>query len=103
MPAGPGDITLLYRAAYGSDVAFRKELVALAEQRGLQFHILVGPEIGTDQTDQLGIPALQAMLPDLASRDVYVCWPPAMVDAIRRRLRALHVPRNRVHFERFAY
>jgi predicted ferric reductase len=103
MPAGPGDITLLYRAAYGSDVAFRKELIALAEQRGLQLHILVGPEIGTDQTDQLGIPALQAMLPDLASRDVYVCGPPAMVDAIRRRLRALHVPRNRVHFERFAY
>jgi ferredoxin-NADP reductase len=32
-----------------------------------------------------------------------VCGPPAMVDAVRRRLHILRVPRSRVHFERFAY
>ena len=103
LPAGPDDITLLYRAASNGDVAFGKELSALAEQRGIRLHALIGPEIGDDQTDRLGVPALRHLVPDIAERDVYVCGPPAMVDAVRRRLRALRVPRDRVHFERFAY
>lgn len=103
MPAAPGDITLLYRAAYKRDVAFAKELAAIAERRGIQLHALIGPEIGDDRTDQLGVHALQTLVPDIADRDVYVCGPPAMVDAVRRRLHTLRVPRDRVHFERFAY
>jgi len=99
----PGDATLLYRAAYARDVAFKDELTKLAQQRGLQLHALVGPEIGDDRTDKLGVPALQALVPDIAERDVFVCGPPAMVDALRRRLALLGVPRNHVHFERFAY
>jgi ferredoxin-NADP reductase len=99
----PGDATLLYRAAYASDVAFKDELAKLAQQRGLQLHALIGPEIGDDRTDQLGVAALQALVPDIAERDVFVCGPPAMVDALRRRLAMLGVPRGHVHFERFAY
>jgi len=99
----PGDATLLYRAAYARDVAFKDELSKLAQQRGLELHALVGPEIGDDRTDKLGVPALQALVPDIAERDVFVCGPPAMVDALRRRLAMLGVPRRHVHFERFAY
>jgi len=103
LPAAPGDVTLLYRAAYKKDLAFRDELGALAERRGIELHALIGPEIGDDRTDQLGIPALRRLVPDIADRDVFVCGPPAMVDAVRRRLAALRVPRDRIHFERFAY
>jgi predicted ferric reductase len=101
--AEPGEVTLLYRAAYDGDIAFRDELWALARQRGIKLHALIGPDIGDDQTDQLGIRALRALIPDIAERDVFVCGPPAMVDAVRRRLSALKVPRHRIHFERFAY
>jgi predicted ferric reductase len=103
MPAAPGDLTLLYRAATERDVAFREELAALAKRRGIDVRTLIGREIGTDQTDQLGVPAIRRLVPDIAQRDVYVCGPPAMVDAVRRRLAALRVPRNRIHFERFEY
>jgi len=103
LPDGAGDITLVYRVAAKRDVAFTDELRALADRRGIKIHLLVGPEIGDDQTDRLGTPALRAMVPDIADRDVFVCGPPAMVDAVRRRLRALGVRRDRVHFERFAY
>jgi predicted ferric reductase len=99
----PGDVTLLYRAAYARDIAFRDELAKLARQRGLELHALIGPEIGDDRTDKLGVPALQALVPDIAQRDVFVCGPPGMVDALRRRLAALGVPRRHIHFERFAY
>jgi predicted ferric reductase len=103
LPASPGDVTLLYRAASDGDVAFSRELAELGERRGVRLCTLVGPEIGDDQTDRLGVPALRALIPDIADRDIFVCGPPGMVDAVRRRLHALGVPRRRVHFERFAY
>lgn len=103
LPTAPGDATLLYRAATEGDIAFRQELTKLSERRGIQIHELVGPEIGDDRTDRLGVPALRALIPDVAARDVYVCGPPAMLDALRRRLRVLGVPRGQVHFERFDY
>jgi len=103
MPAGPGEITMLYRAATTGDLAFGDELTRLAEARGVRLHFLVGTAVGDDTTDQLGVPALQALVPDLAQRDVYLCGPPAMLEAVRRRLRTLGVPGHRVHFERFDY
>jgi predicted ferric reductase len=99
----PGDVTLLYRAASKTDLAFRDELSALAQRRGIELHALLGTEIGDDHTDKLGIPALRTLIPDIAERDVFVCGPPGMVDAVRRRLAALHVPRRNIHYERFAY
>jgi ferredoxin-NADP reductase len=103
LPCKPGDITLLYRAATDRDVAFRKELAAIADRRGIDVRILVGTDIGDDQTDQLGIPALRKHIPDIAQRDVFVCGPPAMLDAVRRRLVALRVPQKQIHYERFEY
>lgn len=103
LPAGHGDVTLLYRVNTEGDIAFRRELSLFQDQRGVDVHVLVGTTIGDDHTDKLGIPALQRLVPDLASRDVYVCGPPPMVDALRRRLKKLRVPRHQIHFERFGY
>jgi predicted ferric reductase len=103
LPGNAGDVTLLYRAASEGDVAFRKELETIASQRGLDVRFLVGSDIGDDQTDQLGVPALRRLIPDIALRDVFVCGPPAMLNAVRRRLQVLHVPARHVHYERFEY
>jgi predicted ferric reductase len=103
LPAAPGDVTLLYRAAVNGDVAFAKELRELADKRGIDLRHLIGVDIGNDQTDQLGVPAIRYMIPDIAERDVFVCGPPAMLTAVRRRLRALRVPLAQIHFERFEY
>jgi predicted ferric reductase len=103
LPGDPGDIVLLYRVASDGDVAFRKELAAIASRRGVDVRILVGSDIGDDTTDQLGIPALRDHVPDIAAREVYLCGPPSMLTALSRRLAALGVPRAQVHFERFDY
>ncbi|MDX6658213.1 MAG: hypothetical protein QOH62_3006, partial [Solirubrobacteraceae bacterium] len=42
------------------------------------------------------------LIPDIAARDVYVCGPSAMVDALRRSLRDAAVPRRNIYIERFA-
>ena len=103
LPAPPGDVTLLYRSAAECDITFRDELDALARQGRVEVRHLVGPEIGDDETDRLGVPALRRHLPDITDCDVFVCGPPVMVDVVRRRLAAIGVPRAQVHFERFGY
>ena len=84
LPRTPGEVTLLYRAASHDDMAFRDELHAIADRVGVDVRILPGSDIGDDQTDQLGIPALRQHIPDIADRDVFVCGPPAMLNAVRR-------------------
>ena len=42
-------------------------------------------------------------MPDIATRDVYVCGPPAMVEATRASLGRSGVSRRHIVTERFAY
>src|SRR5262245_48348480 len=103
LPGRPGDVTLLYRASSQRDLAFHRELSALADWRGVRLFALLGPGTHDDQTDKLGIPALRTLIPDIAQRDVFLCGPPTMVKDVRRRIAALRVPRGHIHFDRFAY
>jgi predicted ferric reductase len=96
-------VTLVYRVIGHEDVAFARELDRLATDGKLELHILSGSDIGDDQTDQLGVPALARLVPDLRRRDVFVCGPPGLIDAVCPRLRRLGVPRRQIHFERFEF
>jgi predicted ferric reductase len=104
LPAGPGDITLLYRAPSWDEVVFKDELDTLARTRGAVIHYLVGRR-GTPALphDPLGQKALAALVPDVAERDVYLCGPVGMMHAATRTLRALGVPDARIHRENFAF
>ncbi len=99
---GPDDdVVLLYRVAKPEDAVFEKELRDFAAAPNRRIHLIPGTQIGDDQTDLLGIPFLQRSVPDLATRDCFLCGPPAFFDAVSRRLRVLGVPRRQVHYERF--
>jgi ferredoxin-NADP reductase len=41
-------------------------------------------------------------VPDIAEREVFLCGPPAMTNAIEKSVRRAGVPRPYVHVERFA-
>jgi predicted ferric reductase len=87
----PGDVAVVYRATRKEDVILRAELDELAHRRGAQLHYVVGEA-------PLSPERLLELVPDLAERDVFVCGPPAMTEAVR----ATGVPRRRVFVERFA-
>jgi len=95
--------TLLYRVNRREDIVFAKELDAIASRRGVEVHYLIGVEIGDDQTDQLGIPAIERLVPDVTERDCFVCGPPPLIDAVCRRLHVIGVPDAFVHFEKFEF
>jgi ferredoxin-NADP reductase len=81
-------------------VILRAELDELAGRRGVEVHYLVGAH---DAAEPLSPERLHALMPDIASRDVYVCGPPAMVEATRATLGRSGVSRRHIVTERFAY
>jgi ferredoxin-NADP reductase len=98
MPGGPGDIAVVYRVARDDDVILRSELDALAARREADLHYVIGDR---RDAELLSHEHLRGLVPDIAERDVYLCGPPAMIDAIHGSLRRAGVPRRRIVTERF--
>jgi predicted ferric reductase len=94
-----GPVVVLYRVRSAADAVLLTELQALAAARGAQLHVLTGR---TRDGSPFDPHPLASMVPDIRERDVYVCGPPAMTEAVLRSLRLLKVPRRQVHSERFA-
>lgn len=94
------DAVLLYRAGHTRDLALRDELDSLAQESRLRVVYLVGhrSELGSDP---LSPQVLQQLVPDVRSRDVYVCGPAGMTHNVLRAMRELRVPVRQLHSEDF--
>ncbi len=98
-----GDAVVLYRVRTPADAVLLPELRALAHRRGARLHVLAGRTGGGNPPFTPFDPHhLAAVVPDIVHRDVFVCGPPAMTEAVLRSARALGVPRAQVHAERFS-
>jgi ferredoxin-NADP reductase len=99
LPRAPGqDLTLLYRARSLDDVLFRDELEEIVRRRGGQVQYLLGRD-----PDCLSASGLLRQVRNLADRDVYLCGPPRMADAVRTAALRAGLPAERLHEERFAF
>jgi predicted ferric reductase len=103
MPQRKNSITLLYRARSWDDVVFKAELDQLVAARGGVVHYIVGRRGEHLAAHPFAPRYLLAAAPDLRDRDVFICGPREMVDAVMGSLRALRVPARQVHVERFAF
>lgn len=97
-----GDVVVVYRAAHEDDLALADEIEALAEERGATVHHVVGDHRTPAGRMLLSHESLSGLVPDIAHREVYICGPPAMADAVRKVALAARVPGRNVHVERFA-
>ncbi len=97
-----GDLAVVYRVISDDDVIFGEELRELATRKGAALHIVAGDHATPEGSRLLSPDHLQALVPDIAEREVYVCGPPAMADATRKSVRNAHVPSRYIHTERFA-
>jgi ferredoxin-NADP reductase len=99
LPLAPGqDLTLLYRARSLDEVLFRDELEEIVRRRGGQVQYLLGRD-----PDCLSASGLLRQVRNLADRDVYLCGPPRMADAVRTAVLRAGLPAERLHEERFAF
>jgi predicted ferric reductase len=97
-----GDVVLVYRVLREEDAVLLDELETIAAERGLRLELVAGDHATPEGRDLLSPAHLRELVPDLRDRDVYVCGPPGMTDAIVRTLRSAGVKRRHIHSERFA-
>jgi predicted ferric reductase len=97
-----GDVVVLYRVLAPEDIVFLDELETLARERGIRIEYVVGDHATPEGSRLLSAEHLRELLPDIVEREVYVCGPTAMTDAIARNVRRAKVPARQVHAERFA-
>lgn len=99
LPSRPGEMSLIYRVHQVEDLAFRRELDAIAAAKKATVHYLVGSR--RDHPEYLTPRHLRALVPDIAQRDVFVCGPNEMTVATTAALRRLRVPTSHIHTEHF--
>jgi ferredoxin-NADP reductase len=93
----PGEVVVIYRAGREDDLLFREELDELARRRGVHVHYVLG-----EQGDGLLSPEhLRELVPDIVDRDVYVCGPVSMTEAMRASLRRAGVRSRQIVSEAF--
>lgn len=95
-----GPTVVLYRVRDVSEAVLLRELDELARHRGARLHLLTG-RTGPGN-DPFHPQNLQAIVPDIVEREIFVCGPPAMTEAVLRSVKALGVPRRQIHAERFS-
>jgi predicted ferric reductase len=101
MPAGPGDLTLIYRVNTPEELVFGDELTGLADARGVELHHLIGAP-GSYNDPFVG-GRLKRLIPDIAKRDVFLCGPPGFAHAGSTAARKVGVPKRHIHLEQFAF
>ena len=100
----PGQAPLvLARAHSPAELPLAGELDALARERGGALIPITGPRTQFPGGNPFTADALRANIPDLASRDVFVCGPRPLQERVERELERAGVPRTRIHSERFAW
>jgi predicted ferric reductase len=93
-----GHAVVIYRVATDRDAVLYDELRDLALAKGAELHLVTGPAV----PDKLAPGELAGLVPDIADRDVFLCGPPPMMNAVLGSLRELNVPKPQIHFERFS-
>ncbi|MFD5536928.1 ferric reductase-like transmembrane domain-containing protein [Streptomyces sp. NPDC127079] len=93
-----GHAVVIYRVGTDRDAVLYDELRDLAVAKGAELHLVTGPPV----PDKLAARELARLVPDIADRDVFLCGPPPMMNAVLRSLGDLGVPKPQIHFERFS-
>lgn len=101
----PRPALLLYAEKGWDDVAYREELDELRERMELEVsYVLEEPPEGWEgESGFIDEGVLERTLPEERfDRAVFVCGPPAMMDAVHAALLARGVPESNIQLERFA-
>ena len=101
------DIVMIYGNRTVKDTALRAEFDELiAKYPNMRYCIVCSDPAESDPTARKGFidaNCIKDCVPDFLERDVYLCGPPVMMDAVTKALKGLGMPSNQVHFEKFSY
>ncbi|MEK7217847.1 MAG: ferredoxin reductase family protein [Patescibacteria group bacterium] len=96
--------TLLYGNRTPADVVFGEELKGIAQKSGGRYIPVISKDPAyPGEKGQLDAEKIRTLVPDVLEREVYLCGPIPMMDAVTAALRSLGFPPERLHVEKFEF
>jgi ferredoxin-NADP reductase len=93
------DVAVVVRASTPAGLVHRDEIAALVKHRGGRLHEVVGSR----HRVRLGARHLRHLVPDIVTRDIYVCGPEGFGTEIVEMAGKLGVPPEQIHVESFGF
>lgn len=95
--ASEKDIILLYSNKSESEIVFKQELDNLSKKYKFPIHY-----INTEKAGHLDANKIAKLVKDVKNREVMLCGPEPMMDAMKEALVSLGLRANSIHFEKFS-
>ncbi len=96
------DVAVLYANKTTDGIVFKKELEALKERYPARIiHVISEQPDYAGERGRIDQEKIVRLVPDVASREVYLCGPPPMMDSLIGILRGLGLAPERIHYEKF--
>lgn len=97
------DVVLLYGNKTANDIVFKDELAVLEQKYQAKVAHVISDEPGYQgEKGYIDEEKLRRLVPDLPSREVYLCGPVPMMEALVIMLQKLGVGKHRIHYEKFS-
>jgi len=98
------DISLLYAIRSNQDMVFKNEIDNLSNQyANFKIHyILSTPTTGFD-TGYVDEEKIKKFVPDFDTREVFLCGPSAMMEAVNKSLKNIGFSDKNIHYEKFSF
>jgi predicted ferric reductase len=104
LPEGGPPPVLLHAVRTRADMVLHTEIEQLMRaHHGTVKYVLSDEDAPGFAHGILDAAMISRLVPDAASREVLLCGPPGMMDAVSATLESLGVARKTIHTERFAY
>ena len=109
LPAGKGDLTVIYRGDSLDNMPFVEELKQFQQSKGINLHLSVGKRafksswLSADTSTNDNTKDLLRMAPNVVVSDVYVCGPAGWSRAVEKTLLDAGVSKEQIHIEEFAW
>ena len=99
------DVVLIYANRNRASIVFEKELADLVNSSSGRLKVIhvISDEPGwPGEKGRLDKEKISRRVPDFKEREAFLCGPPPMMKAVRSTLFSIGVPKNQIHYEKFA-
>lgn len=98
------DIAMIYAVKTENDLVFRQEIENMKKIiPNLAVHYVLGTPVAGYESGRVDKDKIIRLVPDFYSRDVFLCGPPPMMQAVFRDLKEVGFSKHHVHFEKFSF
>lgn len=97
------NVVLIYSSKRKKDVVFKREIDSLLKKYNLRVYYVLSQEKAAGFIHgRIDTGIITKLVKDLSRREVYICGPVNMIDALRKDLIKIRISPSVIHFEKFS-